>query len=51
MRIIIIIIIIIRMNATAVWLALLLRIRVVLGSNLGPETDHYEVLRGIPQSL
>jgi hypothetical protein len=39
------------MNVVVEWLTLLLRNRVVPGSNLGSETGYSEGVRGFPQSL
>jgi hypothetical protein len=38
-------------NVVVKGLTLVLRIREILGSNLGPETDYPEVFRDVPQSL
>jgi hypothetical protein len=39
------------MNIEAEWLAYLLRIREISGSNLGPDTAYLEDLSSFPQSL
>jgi hypothetical protein len=41
----------IKLNASAEWLAVLLHVWEVLGSNLGPETGYPEVFGDFPQSL
>jgi hypothetical protein len=38
-------------NIVVEWLTLLLRIRDVSGSNLGPETDYSESFSAFPQSV